>query len=376
MYQRASDGRWVGAISVGRRNGKPVRKVVYGSTRKEAAGKLQALQAKALTGQLPKGGHVTLEAWFDWWIGTHLAESHRSERTVENTRWAADHINRHLGNVRLDRLTPPMIDDMIRSVARSGLAVSSVNRIRTTIRSALRAAMRYELVDRNDADAIEPYTAPRNEPTQTKRRALTRDQAAALIEAAPVTRYGNAIVLQLTTGLRPGELLGLPWENVDLETGRLTVDRQLIKRPKTDTHPERFTTGPPKSRRSHRTFDLGTPAIDALRRQALQVDIERDTAAEFWTDHGLVFPRATGEHTDPSGYRHALDRAAAHADLGHLAPYDLRHTFASLLSDEGVPPEQIADLMGHSPVMTLDVYRHQVNDSIDAAADPIERIFT
>lgn len=90
---------------------------------------------------------------------------------------------------------------------------------------------------------------------------------------------------------------------------------------------------------------------------------------------GLVFTSAAGTPIDPSNFRRLVKEVANRAGIGHLAPYDLRHTAASLLSDAGVPNHELADLLGHTTTRMVEVhYRHRPTDTIDVAIGPMDEL--
>ena len=165
----------------------------------------------------------------------------------------------------------------------------------------------------------------------------------------------------LLLGLRPGEVMGLAWESIDLDARRLTVARALRK------EPGRLYLGPPKTKKSRRTLDLPGPVVDALVAHGARQSIERSKAGELWQDNGLVFPTNIGTLMDPRNFRRSFDEVAKLAGLTDFHPHLLRHSATSLLSDAGVPLEVVADVMGHNTAaMTETVYRHPVSESVTA----------
>jgi integrase len=87
-----------------------------------------------------------------------------------------------------------------------------------------------------------------------------------------------------------------------------------------------------------------------------------------WEDHGLVFTTVMGTPIDHSNFRRLIDRVTRAAGLGHWTPNELRHSAGSLLIDEGVAIQEVADLLGHSPRMLMETYRHKVKPVVDATA--------
>ena len=162
------------------------------------------------------------------------------------------------------------------------------------------------------------------------------------LEAVRGDRLEALYVLAISTGMRQGELLGLRWQDVDVERRRLQLVRQLKTR---------------QSRRAVVLPELVTTAlVDHRARQAA----EREQQGVGWEEQGLVFPNTVGRPLDPHNLRERsffplLDRAG----LPPIRFHDLRHSCATLLLGEGVHPKIVSDLLGHSQIgITLDLYSH------------------
>jgi integrase len=234
--------------------------------------------------------------------------------------------------------------------------------------TALDYADRRELVRRNVARLTRTPAG-----RKTERRSLTPDEARALVAAVAGDHLEALVIIGLTMGLRPGELTGLSWRDVDLDEGLLHVRRALLKE---NNRPVMGRLKTPQSRRS-----LACPPIvvEALRRRRDFQRLERAAAgldwSEQWAPEELVFTTTNGTPIDASNLRRYLRSALRRAKLDRLTPYELRHTAASLLSDEGQPMERVADLLGHDGVRMLsEVYRHAVTPTVDVAAGPMERL--
>jgi integrase len=178
----------------------------------------------------------------------------------------------------------------------------------------------------------------------------------------------------MAMGLRPGELTRLSWHDVELAAGVVQM-RQTLKRER-----NRPVVGGLKTERSRRSLACPPFVIDALmRRQAVQ-ELERAAAgpdwSALWSTSELVFTTTNGTPIDASNLRRFFHRACKTAGIGRWTPYEMRHSTASLLSAEGVPLERVADTLGHDGTrMVREVYRHAVAPAVDAAADPMQRLF-
>lgn len=345
------------------------RKTVSAKTRKLCAAKLGELQAQLAAG-LPLAAGDRLGPFLDWWLTTLEAKASagaRSANTVDNAAWAVRKwIIPMLGTKRLRDLTPDDVESLLAKMATDGKSRRSVGRVRTYLGQALAVAERRGKVARNVARLAE---LPETE-VPTPRRALTKQQATALLTAARDDRLEALFVTGLMLGLRPGELCGLRWTDVDIGHRRIDIATALRR------ERGQLFLGDVKTRRSRRSLALPAPVIDALRAQRRSQLHERLVAGGAWTDTGLVFTTELGTPIDPSNLRRVFDRLTRQAGLGHWSPNELRHSAASLLSAAGVPLEVIADVLGHTSTRMLEQhYRHPVKPAIDAHVDAMNRLF-
>jgi integrase len=365
LFFSEAQQRWLGFVDAGRDGaGKRRRIKVSGRTKAEARAKLNEVRGKVNSG-LPVGDQrTTVAEWLRLWL-KQLPASVKSPNTVDNLTWVVDgHLIPALGERRLRDLSPDDIDGMLRAKAAAGLSRSTLVRIHSTLSRALRAAERRAKITRNVATLVDVPDGP-----SRRSRSLTVDEAKALLAAAKGDRLEALYVTGLMLGLRPGELLGLPWSAIDLDAGTLRVT-QSLKRER-----GKLLIGETKTASSRRVLRMPTPVVEALRAHKTCQAAER-LAAPAWFDDGLVFTTTVGTALDPSNLRRGFSKLTADAGLGHWHPHELRHSAASILSAGGVPLEQIADLLGHSGTRTTAaVYRHLIEPQIRAAVSPMETAF-
>jgi integrase len=292
----------------------------------------------------------------------------RSPNTLDSYRWViGKYLRPALCPKRLAALTVDDVEALLRSMARRRLSRSSAVRVRAVLVLALTHAERRDLVLRNVARLAE-IPAGCAEPKEG--RSLSVEQARLLLRAAEGDRYEPLYLCGLMLALRPGELCGLLWEDVDRERATLQVRRSL------KTERTGLRLGEPKTRRSYRGLDLPPAVVAALRAHPARQAQERLFAGRAWVDHGLVFTSHVGTPVDPANLRRSFSALTRSVGLGHWTPKELRHSAASLLSAAGVPLELIADVMGHDGTrMTGTVYRHAVRPTVSAGAEAMQRLF-
>jgi len=168
------------------------------------------------------------------------------------------------------------------------------------------------------------------------------------------------IRLGLARGLRPGELAGLTREDMDFERRTVFVRRARIDENGT------LRLGKPKTKKSERLLVVPPEVIDALRRRRVQWEQERVQAGAAWQDLDLVFCTQTGGFIDPANLRRHFERLGRQAGIDGLTPYLLRHSATSLLAEEGVPPDGLAEMLGHTDTRMVEQhYRHRITPAID-----------
>lgn len=367
VFWNAKRQRWVGIFTADvDENGKRIRRSVSDKKKTEARRKLRVLQREVLDGRPTPNGSMRLGTLLDKWMTESVAPRSVSPNTLAGYRWAVDlHLKPGLGSKRLRDLAPDDVDTFLRHKLESGLSLSSVSRLRSALSSALRYGERYSFVGRNVAQLVDLPRAP-----QREGRSMTLEEARALLDVAKGERLEAVIYCGLMLGLRPGELLGLGWSDVDLDLGRLTVRRSLKR------EHNQLRLGKPKTPRSVRTLDMPVAVDDALRAHKTRQARERLAAGPRWADMDLVFATEVGTPIDPSNLRRDFARMTDRAGIGRWHPHEMRHSAASLLSHSGVSIESVADVLGHANIRTTSaIYRHQVTDSIDGAAAPMDRLF-
>ena len=364
VHYDAGHARWEAAVDCGRDavTGKRIRIKVRAKTKAQALRKMREAQQRAEAGVRPSGPPQTVAAFLEHWLKTVVA-GHVGERTYDGyERIVRKHLSPGLGHIRLDKLTPEDVDRVLAAKAASGLSRSYITRVRIVLADALKHAQRRGLVIRNaGALAVMPRAA-----APTPRRSLTVEEVQRVVEAVRGERLESFVILGLAVGMRPGELAGLLWTDLDLEAnpptlsvsgsmkyadGGKVVGRGDVKR----------------SAAGRRTIALPPQAVQALQEQRRRQDAERATAGVDWEEQGLVFPSSRGTPLNPNNLRRDFRRFGQRAGIEGSVPYLLRHTAASLMIDYGAGIEQVADVLGDDPRTLLLAYRHRVRPVADAA---------
>jgi integrase len=341
------------------------RRYVSGKTKEEARKALRQARGDAERGLVFDADNLKLGEYLDRWLSDSVSDTVKAttfERYEQITRL---HLKPALGRVKLKALTPAHVRGLYREKLEAGLSARTVRYIHTTLHKALKQAVMDGLIPRNATESVKPP-----QPSREEMCPLTPEQAKLLLKVAHETgdRLEAVYVLAIHTGLRQGELLGLKWDDVDLEDGSLQVRRTLTI---TKNGPL-FTS--PKTTGSRRSVKLTSHAIEAVRHHLERQLGEIDRVGSLWSENGLIFASEMGESLN----RHNLTRRSfkpllKRAGLPQIRFHDLRHTCATLLLTRNVNPKIVSEMLGHSSIaITLDTYSHVLPNMRDQAAAAME----
>ena len=293
----------------------------------------------------------------------------RSPVTEQVNQDHAARITAALGKAKLATLTPSRVEKFLAAMVADGYSTSTIVSTRSLLRAAIRRAQRDGLAGRNVAELAD---AP--DGTRQRARVFTMPQVRALLAAAKDDPWWYAYChVAIMLGLRPGELLGLQWADVDLDTGTVRVRHSL--KAASGAKPQLADL---KTEQSRRTLALPAAVTASLHAHKRHQAAERIRLGEAWHEYDLVFPGANGEPCTRSRAEHGFAALCERAGLGPgWTRYACRHTFCSVLSHGGTDIEVIADAMGHSNSnVTRTVYRHGLADRIRAAASAFDQIMS
>lgn len=279
-----------------------------------------------------------------------------------------------LGAYRLVDLKAQMLEEFFasetatqRQAGRKGPVSSSyVSYEAHVLKSALKDAVRWELISSNPMLRVALPAVPRREP-----RYFTPEEAARFVAAALDSDYYALYVVALTTGMRIGEMAALQWEDVDLQAGLIYVRHSFNFK----ANPPAI--GPTKNGRP-RQIAIGVDVVQALRHHKVRQNKYRLDAGPEWRPLGLVFTNRTGGHIWREHLKRGdFDPICKKAGVPCIRLHDLRHTMATLMLMQGVHPKVVQERLGHASIqLTMDTYSSVVPGLQREAADSIERLLT
>jgi integrase len=357
---RRKDGRWVVEISMSDGS----RRTRYGKTRRDASLKLIELQKQVSDGLPVSGQRLTFSQFSKSWLALKVS-SVRASTIRRYEQLLRVRVEPTLGKVPLTKIGPLDLDRLYASLLDDGLSPQTVVHVHRVLHAALSDAAKKGYVPRNVASLATPPTVPHKE-----MRTLSKDEVRALLNVATGNHLEALWRLAIGTGMRLGELLGLRWQDVDLDRSELNVRHGLVR------GGNGLELSEPKTRRSRRRIHLPKSLTTALRGHRAMQSQQIIRLGPAWTDLGYVFTTEIGTPLNPNSiakreFRPLLDKAKIG---GHVRIHDLRHTAISLALAAGVALTDVAEMAGHSSVaVTLGRYAHALPEAPKRAAEAIER---
>lgn len=375
IYQGA-DGWWHGRVTVGvKDNGKPDRRHRQGKTEAEVIAKIRKLEAERGTGKVPKAGRPwTVAKWLNYWL-EHIATPPNVRHTTHDGYGVAVrvHLIPGIGAHRLDKLTPEHLEKLYKKMQQKGSKPATAHQVHRTINAALNHTVKRKHITENVAMIAQ---APRVEEEDVE--PYTIEEVQRLLAEAAKYRNSGRWAIALALGLRQGEVLGLRWQDVDLEGGYLRVRRNRLRskyahgctepcgrkagycKERIRTNPE---DAPTKSRAGKRGVGLPGELVTLLKQHKTVQEAWRDTAGELWEDSGRVFTTPLGRALSPNTDYHEWKALLVAAGVREARLHDARHTAATVLLVIGTQQRAVMDVMGWSSADMVKRYQH-VTDPI------------
>ncbi len=368
--RKRSDGRWEGRYTAGRNpeTGKPIYKNVLGKTQAEVKAKLKTAIESSTSLDVIKAEQYTTGQWMDVWFENCAKIKVRPSSHQTYRGYIDNHIKPNIGDVPLNKLSSLHLQKLYKKLLAGGrverveskgqpkgLSAKTVRNINQVISSAMDFAKDQKFISSNPTDSC---ALPKLEHKEMK--TLPVEQLTSFLREAKESGVFELYYIELATGLRRGELLGLKWEDIDLAQGSLRVQRQIAR-----INGE-VIEAPLKTKNAYRTLPLSADAVDVLREQRKKSG-----------SNSYVFPSPAGGPISPDSVLHMLHRVLKRAGLAQVRFHDLRHTFATLALQNGVDIKTVSGMLGHySAGFTLDTYTHVTTSAKKEAANTMGSILS
>ena len=347
MVRKRLDGTWEGRIVVGhRRDGLPIYKSVFAKTQKALIPKLEQLKRDYADAELTEDCRMPLGDWLDLWLSEYSPNLRPS--TIQNYTHHIERIKSYLGQKQISRVTRLDVQTMYNDLQKS-LSNSSVRAVHMMLHEALDAAVRRHLIVANPTEGVK---LPKKEYAAIQ--ILNNEQLDRFIAAIrEEPEWHDLFYVEITTGLRRGELCGLRWEDFDEDSGKLTIRRSV------SYEHGSLLVGEPKTAAGTRTILLPPSTANLLRKRLLAR--QSDWIFPCFDDPTLP--------VKPQSAYNALKRILKKSDLPDVKFHALRHTFGTQAISAGVDAKTLSTILGHTDAsFTLDCYTHVTTDMQREAA--------
>lgn len=349
------------------------------ATQREAKARARELLGSPIGGG--RGGKRILRDYAAEWLAARQnADLSPSTRDTDRTVLEA-WILPHIGTQRLEEIEedPTVLDGLYRTLRERGgrggrpLRGKSVRNVHVTLSKALGDAVKRGYIRTNPVLAVDPPARD----DSIERGVWNRQQAVAFLRVAEQDRLGAVWRLALATGLRRGELLGLGWEDIDLEAGTGRVARQVLVRPRAvQGQPRVYVRGTTKSRRV-RVVRVDAATAAALRAWKAAQGRERMAFGPAWKAHGGLGEVRSWVVTEPDGAVLHPDtlfgrfaRVAKAAGVPAIGLHGARHTYATMALESRIRLDIVSHQLGHSSAATTaNIYAHVLEEAATEAAE-------
>ncbi len=362
--RQRKNGLWEGQYTAGiADSGKPIKKSVYGKTQREVAQKITSLTNDLNTGIFIAPDKITVSEWFSIWEKDYLIDVKQSTVNQYSYQFRI-HIKPELGNIKLQKLTGPMIQGFYGRVQKphkikgangkilncKGLSPKSVKNLHGCLHKCMDQAIKAGYIRSNPCDAC---TLPK----VVKKEMRTVTDVSQFIDIIKGDEYENLYILAVFSGMRQGEIIGLTWDCIDYENRIISVEKQLRKDHSLAGSEYSFSS---TKNGKKRIISPAQYVFNALKREEKkQIANKLKYGSSFNNSDNLVFTNEIGGHLSAVTVRNHLSRLLKANGIEGIRFHDLRHSFATISLENGEDIKTVSENLGHATVaFTMDIYAH------------------
>lgn len=366
--QRTKVGKdkWLLRVPLGKVDGKRrTHTETFHGSANQAEDRIREVIRRHRSGEPISVSKDTFGAFLDEWL--EAKRQGVSESSLKSYRKLADYyIRPHLGKLLLAQITASEIQRAYGKLRDSGISASTIRHVHDLLNMIFKlAVLRHKLA----GSPMPGVTCPKL-PDDDRARAMSVEQVQVFLEAARGSRFEHLFRLAFHVGCRPGELLALKWDDLDVKAGTIRIDQNIVFRKSGDWYLKA-----PKTKKGRRVIPLTSGLIEILKAQET-IQREQKSKALYWIEHGFIFTKDKG---GPFAQWNVRDDCKAILEKSGLpdyfSPKTARHTAATLLMATGQHPKLVSEQLGHSRIsITLDTYTHPDEEMRAGLTAEIERL--
>lgn len=348
-----NDGRYMGRM---KHMGEP--HYVYGSTIKETKKKLDDLRYELEHGLFAKESEISVDSWFHTWLTEYKAPSVKRGTIGVYEDTYDSYISKPFGKKRLKEIRPEQIQRLYNSLYKDEYSRNTIELVSVVLSGMYKQAYKNQLIIKNPVPLA---TLPKFS-EHKERRVLTLEEQTTFLKHAAGTKYDYIYELALSTGMRSGEMCGLEWKDIDFTNRIIHVRGTLVQ------NRYGFYKDLPKTHSSLRDIPMLDNVYELLKnRRKVQLE-QKLLAGSYWQSlDGLENLAVTTETGRPLGKGYLNKEIVKivgkiqenESDFQALTVHTFRHTFATRCIENGMEPQVLKTILGHSKLsMTMDLYAH------------------
>ncbi len=338
--------------------------ITAGTSKREAEKQMTKLIHELDSGNYLKPDKTIMKEYFERWLSDY-AKPNLSPRSYDRyTGIISKYFIPELGHIKLTQLKPEHLQKHYTTGINKGLSARTIRYHHALIHIALQTAMKWGLINRNVADAVDPPRFKRS-----TMQTWSENEVNCFLDTARESHYYSLFYTALFTGMRRGELLALRWQDVDFIYSQIYINRSLHQ-----LRDGTYIFTQPKSEKSRRTIAMSASLLLVLSEYRRTKEAEALLLGKTVNEADLVFNNS-GKPLRPNTVTYAWERMAARAGVKVIRLHDARHTHASLMLKQGIHPKIVQERLGHTSIqMTLDTYSHVAPGIQEAAAESFDKL--
>ena len=343
---------WEITLDLGRdENGKRDRRYfTVRGTKKQAQQRQRELLTELDGGAVPSSERIKMRDWLDRWMLDCIV-GHQSEATRERYGGIIkNHLKPSVGHIELRKLSPMQVQSLQQKLLQDGMHPKGVNLVRTVLSGSMNHALSLEMIMRNPVSATKAPPDPDHEVQPAPMEAVLVMLRLAADEEDWVY---PALHMLVYTGVRRGELLGLRWDHIDLDSGEVRIEYSLVRRS------NKLILTKPKTAKGVRTINLDAGTVEVMRRYRARQERHKAAMAGAYEDNGVVFADELGRWLNPMRLTRVVASLAKKVGHPEAQPHNLRHFHATVSLKREHNIAVVSQRLGHAnPAITLKVYSH------------------
>lgn len=352
-----SDGRYMGRFTY-----YGERYTVYDEDLKQVKRKLDDLRYELEHGLYAKESEVTVDSWFQTWIDEYKKPTVKKGTVGVYVDTYDSYIRKPFGKKKLKDLRPEQIQNLYNRLNLKGYSKSTIELVSVVLGGMYKQAYKNELVKRNPV----PLTTLPKMQTPEERRVLTKEEQEIFLNAARNNQYYYVYKLALSTGLRNGEVRGLEWSDIDFQNRIIHVRSTLVQ------NSYGFYKDTPKTKSSYRDIPMLDSVYELLKEHRKEQSERKILLGSLWHPaeglENLVVTTTMGSPVGKAYFNNGIKNLVKEIqktvpDFEYISFHGLRHTFATRCIENGMNPQVLKAIMGHSKLsITMDLYAHVLPD--------------